>query len=58
MFEFFSEVKNELAKVVWPTQRQTVVYTFTVIVFSIVIAAILGAFDYGVLRVMEAILAK
>jgi len=58
MFQFLAEVKNELAKVVWPTRKDTVTYTLTVIVFSVVVAAILGAFDYMLLKVFEAILAK
>ena len=56
MFQFFIEVKNELAKVVWPTRNETVKYTFTVIIFSIVIAAFLGAFDYLMFILFQAII--
>jgi preprotein translocase SecE subunit len=56
MFKFLSEVKSELAKVVWPSQMDTVRYTLTVIAFSIVVASILGAFDYLLLRLFENIL--
>lgn len=56
MFKFLSEVKNELSKVVWPGRAQTVKYTLTVIVFSIVVSVILGAFDYGLLRLFESII--
>jgi preprotein translocase subunit SecE len=58
MFAFFGEVKNELAKVVWPTKSETVKYTVTVIVFSIAIALVLGLFDYLLLKVFEALVTK
>ncbi len=58
MFQFLIEVKNELAKVVWPTRAETAKYTVIVIVFSIAVAAILGAFDYGLLRLFAIIVTK
>ena len=53
MFQFFKEVKNELTKVIWPTRRETINYTLTVVIFSLVVAAILGLADYGFLRLFE-----
>ncbi len=53
VFQFFQEVKTELYKVVWPTRQEAIRYTLTVIVFSLVIAAILGAADYGLLKGFE-----
>ena len=58
MFRFLGEVKNELAKVIWPTRNETINYTITVIVFSIAVAFVLGAFDYGLLKLFEAVLGK
>ena len=58
MFKFLGEVRNELAKVVWPTRAETLRYTVTVIVFSSIVALVLGAFDYGLLKLFEAILNK
>ena len=55
---FLKEVRSELAKVVWPTRTETIKYTLTVIVFSIVVALILGAFDYGLLKIFEKILSR
>lgn len=52
-FRFFAEVKAELWKVVWPTRTQTIQYTLVVIVFSVLMAAILGAADLGLLRLFE-----
>ncbi|MBI5530331.1 MAG: preprotein translocase subunit SecE [Candidatus Doudnabacteria bacterium] len=56
IFEFLGEVKSELAKVVWPTKSETFKYSLTVIIFSLAVAFILGAFDFGLLRVFEAAL--
>jgi preprotein translocase subunit SecE len=58
LFQFFVEVKNELAKVIWPTRKETVRYTVTVILFSLGIAFILGAADLGLLKVFENIIQK
>ena len=55
---FFKEVKGELLKVVWPSRIQTVNYTIMVIVFSVVVAAVLGAADYGLLKLFEWLLNK
>ena len=54
--KFLGEVKSELAKVIWPSRMETVKYTITVIVFSLLVAVVLGAFDYGLLKLFEAIL--
>ena len=43
---FAMEVGNELSKVTWPTWDETKMATFIVIVTTIIIALILGAFDY------------
>ncbi len=51
--QFFRDVKSELFKVVWPSRKETIRYTATVIVFSLIIAAILGAADYGLLTIFQ-----
>ncbi len=56
VFQFFKDVKAELFKVVWPSRQDTLRYTVTVIAFSLVVAAILGAADYGLLKLFELIL--
>ncbi len=55
IFRFLTDVKNELAKVVWPTKSETIKYTVIVIVFSVVVAFILGMTDYGLLRLFETV---
>ena len=58
ILNFFREVYAELRKVVWPSRRDTIRYSVTVIIFSLVLAAILGAADLGLLKAFEAILNK
>lgn len=53
VLQFFRDVKSELYKVVWPSRQDTVRYTITVIAFSIGIALVLGAADYGLLKLFE-----
>lgn len=44
--QYIKETRAELKHVSWPTRRQSIVYTFIVIVISLAVAAYLGAFDY------------
>ena len=55
---FLIEAKNELAKVVWPTRKQTLQYTAAVVLFSLAVAAILGAADLGFFKVFEKLVAR
>ena len=56
IIQFFREVKAEMSKVIWPSRRDTIRFTITVIVFSLVMAAILGAADYGLLKGFQALI--
>jgi preprotein translocase subunit SecE len=51
--QFLKEVRAELAKVVWPSRRDVIKITGTVIAFSLLMAAILGAADYGLTTAIE-----
>jgi preprotein translocase subunit SecE len=42
---FLKESRNEAKKVDWPTRQKTLQNTLLVIVFSVVIAVFLSAFD-------------
>jgi len=44
--QYLKETKTELKKVNWPTRRDTVRFTATVIFISLFIAVLLGGFDY------------
>ena len=46
LLDYLSASRAELAKVAWPNRRQTVRLTVVVIVFSVVMALIIGLMDY------------
>ncbi len=56
IIQFFRDVRAEMTKVVWPSRGDVVRYTATVIIFSIVMSAILGAADLGLLTGFERII--
>lgn len=45
--KFFREVYGELKKVTWPTGKELVSYTATVLVFIFLIALMIGVLDFG-----------
>jgi preprotein translocase subunit SecE len=52
-FRFIGEIIAELKKVTWLTRRETVYLTFLVLLVTIAIGLILGAFDYGFTRFVD-----
>jgi len=46
LINFLKESRTEMKKVTWPTRRETINSTLTVIVISAVIALFLGALDF------------
>ena len=43
---FIRQVIAELRKVIWPTRKELIAYTTVVIVFVLIMAGIIAAFDY------------
>ena len=43
---YLKETKQEMKKVNWPSGSQTLWFTVTVILVSLGVAAVLGAFDF------------
>lgn len=56
--QFIKEAKNELMKVVWPTRAETIRITIGVIVICLIVAAILGAADFGLTKLIEYAIAR
>ena len=52
-FKLFSEILSELKKVVWLSRREALYLTLLVILLSVVVGLILGAFDFGFARLAE-----
>ncbi len=58
LFDYFAASRAELAKVTWPTRRQTAKLTYTVIVFSFAFAALLGTLDYVFASLLQKLILK
>jgi preprotein translocase subunit SecE len=43
---FIRQVIAELRKVIWPTRKELIAYTTVVVVFVLIMAAIIAAYDY------------
>ncbi|KKU10407.1 MAG: Preprotein translocase, SecE subunit [Parcubacteria group bacterium GW2011_GWB1_46_8] len=52
---YLNETRIELKKVSWPTRKEVIRYVIGVIVFSGIVAFILGAFDFGFLELVRAL---
>ena len=44
---FIREVIAELRKVIWPTRKELITYTGVVLVFVLIMATIVGLYDFG-----------
>ncbi len=53
---YFSEVRDELSKVTWPTRKQTIQKTLLVIVSSVAVGTYIGALDFAFTRLTALIL--
>jgi len=54
--EYLKDVKAELKKVKWPTQKQMINSTLLVLIVSVVVGSILGLADYGFTQLFAKIL--
>ncbi len=52
---FLRQVVAELRKVIWPTRRELLTYTWVVLVFVVFMAGLIGLFDLALARVVFAI---
>lgn len=44
--EYFKETRSELRHVVWPGRKMTIMYTLIVVGLSVLVAYMLGLFDF------------
>jgi preprotein translocase SecE subunit len=54
-FKLFNEVAGELRKVVWLSRQEGFYLTALVILLTIVVAIILGAFDFGFSKLAQVV---
>lgn len=43
--DYIRDTRAEIKHVNWPTKQQVIVYTLAVILISVILAVVLGAFD-------------
>lgn len=55
---YLEEVRSEFSKVTWPTRRQAIAMTSSVIAVSLLVAAFVGGLDYLFTRVLESTVTK
>lgn len=53
--EFFKDAWQELKKVHWPSRKETYAATVVVVVIVLIIAAFLALIDFGLTRMIQAI---
>jgi preprotein translocase subunit SecE len=54
--EFLEEVRAELRKVTWPTQKEYVGGTIGVLVIVILLTAVLGSVDYVLAKIIQLVM--
>jgi preprotein translocase subunit SecE len=58
LVKFFKEVRSELKKVVWPTRKQLINNTLTVLLSCLIIGAIIWAADIGLAKIVDMVYLK
>ncbi|MCL5677503.1 MAG: preprotein translocase subunit SecE [Firmicutes bacterium] len=56
MVKFFQDTRAELRRVIWPTRRETIVYTSVVIVAVVVFGAVIWGVDNVLSLGLQAVL--
>lgn len=54
--DYLAGVRAEMSHVKWPTTSQAIGYTILVVVISLVVAGLLGAFDYIFTLIVERVI--
>jgi preprotein translocase SecE subunit len=58
LFVYLRQSRNELSKVVWPTRPQATRLTIAVVIFSLVLAAVIGVLDLLYTDAIQALILK
>jgi preprotein translocase subunit SecE len=58
VINYFKDVRLELTKVTWPKREEVIRLTLLVFACSIVVAAYLGALDYGFTKLLEVMVSR
>ncbi|MEK7624144.1 MAG: preprotein translocase subunit SecE [Patescibacteria group bacterium] len=55
---FLQEAMQEFKRINWPTRQETIRYTIFVIGFSVIMALLLGLFDFAFLSLLDKFFVK
>ena len=58
VLNYIKEVKGEMKNITWPTRRQAIYATITVLAISVFIAYYLGFFDFLFTKGLSSLLTK
>ncbi len=50
---FFSGIREEFKKVEWPSKKETIELTTTVVILSLIVAVFVGIIDFSLARLLE-----
>jgi preprotein translocase SecE subunit len=56
IINYFKETKAEAKHIHWPTRKETINITIAVIVLAVVLATLLGLFDFAFTKGLQALL--
>lgn len=57
IISYFQETKAEMQKVVWPKNKQVLLFTLLVVIISVVTAYVLGLFDVVFTKLLALLIA-
>lgn len=52
VWTFLKQVVSEMKKVIWPTRRETIVYTIIVLIFIVIFTSFIVGLDIGFAKLM------
>jgi len=56
VISYFTEVKSEIEKVAWPTQKMTILYSAFVVAACLLCALYFGVLDFFLTRIVDLLL--
>ena len=56
--KFLVQVREELKKVIWPTRKELIRMTITVIAVSLLVGVYIGLLDYGFAKLVELVIKR
>lgn len=58
VFSYFTEVKGEIEKVAWPTQKMTLLYSAFVVAACLIFTLYFAVLDFGLTEIVNALLSR